>query len=82
MSTEPPKVVGPEYLSPLLHRAVSTIKCDARRKPESLPPRISIPGNNQLLWLESDVLAWLRACSSYTPKEPKASIFKGRANRA
>jgi predicted DNA-binding transcriptional regulator AlpA len=56
------KTLTPEDLSPLLGRAVSTIKTDARRKPESLPPRLRIPGSKKLLWLESDVVEWLRGC--------------------
>ena len=51
------KVVGPEYLALLIHRAVSTIKVDLRRRPESLPPRLLIPGSTKMLWLETDVLA-------------------------
>lgn len=51
-----PNVVGPEYLAPLLHRKVSTIRTDARRKPESLPPRWSPPGTRKLLWIEEDVI--------------------------
>ena len=61
-------VVGPEYLVPLLHRELQTIKVDARRKPESLPPRLVIPGSSKLLWLESDVVAWINDCR--VKKEP------------
>lgn len=70
-----PNIVGPEYLVPLLHREIVTIKKDATRRPESLPPRLKIPGSAKLLWLESDVLEWLQSCR--TAKEP-TSIFKGR----
>jgi len=57
-------VVGPEYLVPLLQRELSTIKVDARRKPESLPPRLNIPGSKKLLWLESEVHDWIKSCST------------------
>lgn len=79
MST-PPKVVGPDYLVPLLHRTEETIRVDARRRPESLPPRLVIPGSTKLLWLESDVLEWLNSCrTKQTPEPPRrTSIFKGR----
>lgn len=76
MST--PNVVGPEYLVPLVHRTVETIKVDARRKPASLPPRLVIPGSAKLLWLESDVIAWIDACRTAKPAEPRVSIFRGR----
>ena len=56
------KTLTPEDLAQILGRSVVTIKTDARRKPESLPPRLRIPSSNKLLWLESDVAEWLRAC--------------------
>ena len=56
------KTLTPEDLAPILGRAVTTIKTDARRKPESLPPRLRIPGSKKLLWLQSDVEAWLKGC--------------------
>ena len=65
-----PKVVGPEYLAPLIHRAVATIKADLRRRPDSLPPRLLIPGSTKMLWLESDVLAWLQSCRTAAVPEP------------
>jgi len=54
------KTIGVEELSTLLRRAVETIRSDARRRPETLPPRIVIPGTSKLLWLEEDVLAWIK----------------------
>jgi hypothetical protein len=54
------KTIGVEELSTLLRRAVETIRSDARRRPETLPPRIVIPGTTKLLWLEEDVLAWMK----------------------
>lgn len=80
-TVELPKVVGPEYLVPLVHRTVSTIKVDARRKPESLPPRLMIPGSKKVLWLESDVLAWIKSQSSANDQQKspeRKSLFKGR----
>lgn len=74
---EQPKVVGPEYLVPLTHRTLATIKVDARSRPETLPPRLKIPGSAKLLWLESDVLAWLQSCRTAKDVE-KPSIFRGR----
>lgn len=73
-----PTVVGPEYLVALIHRTVETIKVDARRRPDSLPPRLKIPGSAKLLWLESDVLEWLQSCRTAKPVIEKISIFRGR----
>lgn len=53
------RVLGVEDLAKLLHRTVETVKTDIRRKPESLPPRLRVPNTKRLLWLESDVIAWV-----------------------
>ncbi len=53
------KMMKAEDLAPLLGRAVSTIKTDVRRRPESLPPRLKIPGSNRLVWVEADVIEWI-----------------------
>ena len=85
MSITMPNVVGPEFLVPLIHRKLATIKVDARARPDTLPPRLKIPGSAKLLWLESDVLEWLQSCRTAKPTvdgehaAPKrTSIFKGR----
>lgn len=56
------KILDPDDLAPILRRTVSTIKVDARRRPQSLPPRLKIPGSSKLIWLEKDVLEWLDSC--------------------
>lgn len=56
------KTLRAEDLAKLIGRAASTIKTDVRRRPETLPPRLRIPGSNRVLWLESDVAEWLRKC--------------------
>lgn len=53
------KMMKAEDLAPLLGRAVSTIKTDVRRRPDSLPPRLKIPGSNRLVWVEADVIEWI-----------------------
>jgi predicted DNA-binding transcriptional regulator AlpA len=68
--TERPNIVGPEYIAALLHRKLSTVRVDARRKPESLPPRLQIPGVAKLLWVEADVLEWV---NSLRPQAKKKS---------
>ena len=71
-----PNVVGPESLVPLLRRKIITIKLDAYRKPESLPPRLLIPGSTKLLWLETDVLDWINSCRE--KKDEPARPRRGR----
>jgi hypothetical protein len=79
MTLEIPNIVGPEYLAPLLRRSVSTIKIDASRRPDSLPPRLKIPGSGRLLWLESDVLAWLLSCRTAVDLVPP--VKRGRPSQ-
>ncbi len=60
------RTLGVEDLAPILHRSVATIKSDIYRRPDTLPPRISIPGSTKLLWLETDVIRWIGRCSKST----------------
>lgn len=55
------KLLTPKDLAELLRLSPETIKSDARRSPEKLPPRFIRPGSNRLLWKQSDVDAWLAA---------------------
>lgn len=48
-------------LAKLLDKRVSTIKSDARRNPDKLPPRFRAPGSTRLLWLEADVIEWVKS---------------------
>lgn len=75
MKPTTPNVVGPAFLVPLVHRTVATIKVDARRRPETLPPRLVIPGSAKLLWLESDIMEWIDGCRTAKP-EPKPFTIK------
>lgn len=62
--------IGVEELATMIRRAVPSIKSDLIRKPESLPPRVKMPGSKKLLWLKSDVIEWLHQCrESNQPKE-------------
>ena len=47
-------------LAAILHCSVNTIKSNASRSPEKLPPAIRT-GGRRLIWLRDDVLAWLEA---------------------
>jgi hypothetical protein len=55
-------VIGIPELAAMIRRAPTTIKTDLSRKPESLPPRLRMPGHSKPLWLKSDVIAWLHQC--------------------
>ena len=77
--SDAPKIVGIAYLAPLVGRAESTIRVDVSRRPETLPPRLIIPGSSKVMWLESDVLAWINSCRT---AKPPVQIFRKRASRA
>ena len=63
-----PNIVGPEFVAELLGIMVSTVKIDARTKPDSLPPRLMIPGRKALMWVEEDVMEWLNSFRPQTKK--------------
>ncbi len=55
------KTIGVDELAKLLHRSPETIRSDARRRPNTLPPMLRIPKTRRLLWLEEDVIVWMKA---------------------
>ena len=48
-----------EQLSQLMHKSPSSIRSDASRNPEALPPICRLPGNKRLLWRIEDIAAFL-----------------------
>lgn len=48
-----------EQLSACLHKSVASIRSDATRNPQSLPPICRLPGTKRLLWRADDVESWL-----------------------
>ncbi len=56
------KTLGVKDIATMLHKTVETVQEDARRRPQCLPPRLVIPDSKKLLWIESDVIAWLDKC--------------------
>ncbi len=59
--TQEPKLLDVSDLAKLLHKTKRTVEVDVTRRPESLPPRLRLPGSRKVLWLESDVHQWLNA---------------------
>lgn len=60
MTLQEMKTVTVEELAKVLNRSPETIRSDVRRRPDTLPVRLKIPGSKQLLWLESDVVTFLQ----------------------
>ena len=46
-------------LAKILCKSPVTIRVDVSRRPETLPPRLVMPGSNRVIWAESDVNEWL-----------------------
>ena len=68
-----------EDLAAILGRAVSSIRSDASRCPQSLPPMIRIPGARRLLWRRQDVETWLAGLVvQTTPLSPAPPSGKRR----
>jgi predicted DNA-binding transcriptional regulator AlpA len=58
------ETIGIEEIAKILRKAPETVRVDVTRKPETLPPRLNIPGSKRVLWLRSDVNDWLRSMST------------------
>lgn len=75
-----------EQLSIYLHKSVASIRSDATRNPNSLPPRCRLPGTKRLLWRTEDVEQWLAAFVAMPslPPPPVASESprRGRPTKA
>jgi len=56
------KLLDIACMAKLLHKTRRTLEVDVTRRPETLPPRLNIPGSRKVLWLEADVMKWLEKC--------------------
>ena len=64
MTTEfkiPNDLIGPKELAPIVGLSEATIRSDATRRPDRLPPRFLIPGSNRLKWSRRVALAWVES---------------------
>ena len=48
-----------DQLSACLQKSVASIRSDATRNPQALPPICRLPGTKRLLWRLEDVETWL-----------------------
>ena len=53
------KLLKIDDLAKILCKSPVTIRVDVSRRPETLPPRLVMPGSNRVIWAESDVNEWL-----------------------
>lgn len=54
-----PEILAVEHLAQLIHKSPASIRSDASRNPDALPPICRLPGNKRLLWRLIDVQAWI-----------------------
>lgn len=90
-STDLLKTLTVQELSKILRKSPASIYSDLIRNPDSLPCPIKITGSRRLLWLESDVLDWLKQFylpnssqtiqSVISPKKPSQKPKAGRPGR-
>lgn len=53
------ETISIKELAKLLHRSPLTVAAEVTRAPHKLPPRLNLPGSRKVLFLKSDVEAWL-----------------------
>lgn len=53
------KLMTVDDLAGVLRRSPKTVRSDVTRRPETLPPRVRVPGGRKVLWRAADVAAWL-----------------------
>jgi predicted DNA-binding transcriptional regulator AlpA len=67
------RTLGIDEISALLHLSRNAVYIAVSRNPQKLPPRLKIPGNRKLLWLESDVIEWLEICRVKQGGKPRSA---------
>lgn len=67
------QILTVEQLATLIHKSPASIRSDASRKPEVLPPICRLPGNKRLLWRSEDVFAWV---AKFVQRDPVAITEK------
>lgn len=65
-----PEVATIDDIAKLLRLHVNTVRADLHRRPESLPPRLLLPGRRTVRFLKADVLAWLNKNRAQDANEP------------
>jgi len=76
-----------DQLAECLRKSVASVRSDATRNPQSLPPVCRLPGTKRLLWRVEDVESWLGAHVAVSvltsaPVEKPAFPRRGRPTKA
>jgi hypothetical protein len=77
------ELVSVDQLAVLLHKSPSSVRSDASRNPNTLPPICRLPGNKRLLWRREDVLTWFAkfVVQSAQPVAKDRSVEQPRRGR-
>lgn len=76
-----------EQLAQYIHKSVNSIRSDACRNPQSLPPICRLPNTKRLLWRIEDVEAWLAGhvanqCADAATTAAQRTTRRGRPTKA
>lgn len=70
-----------EQLARLIHKSPSSVRSDASRNIEALPPVCRLPGSKRLLWRREDVAAWIAKFVQVTPSTTSMAVTLAAAPR-
>lgn len=56
-----------EQLAHLIHKSPASVRSDASRNIDALPPVCRLPGSKRLLWRREDVSAWIASFVQVAP---------------
>ena len=62
-----------DSLGKLIHKSAASVRSDASRNPDALPPICRLPGNKRLLWRRKDVMDWI---ASFVQPSSNVGSFK------
>lgn len=63
-----------EQLARLIHKSPASVRSDASRNIDALPPVCRLPGSKRLLWRRKDVSAWIARFVQLAPTTTPIAI--------
>ena len=70
-----------EQLARLIHKSPASVRSDASRNIDALPPVCRLPGSKRLLWRREDVFAWIARFVQVTPSTTPIAVAFSDAPR-
>ena len=53
------QLIGLKELAKMLDRKLSTLQVDVTRRPDTLPPKVILPGSRRVVFKKVDVQKWI-----------------------